>query len=92
MKKKTWHGFRKQLPEMPVPLLDMSMDQLLKEHVGSPLNLCMCHLVKRTPMKPFVMYKSRARKLHHIYVLVVQLLQLYQQWRLQKPFFTFRSA
>nr|XP_037283555.1 uncharacterized protein LOC119176397 isoform X2 [Rhipicephalus microplus] len=77
---------------MPVPLLDMSMDQLLKEHVGSLLNLCMCHLMKRTPMEPFVMYMSRARKLHHIHVLVVQLLQLYQQWRLQKPFFSFRSA
>ncbi|KAL3227647.1 hypothetical protein MRX96_048695, partial [Rhipicephalus microplus] len=50
-------------------------DQLLKEHGGSLLNLCMCHLVKRTPMKPFVRYKSWARILHHIHVLVVQLLQ-----------------
>ncbi|KAL3250503.1 hypothetical protein MRX96_055485 [Rhipicephalus microplus] len=30
-------------------------DQLLKEHFGSLLNLCVCHLVKRTLMMPFVM-------------------------------------
>ncbi|KAH8042329.1 hypothetical protein HPB51_021940 [Rhipicephalus microplus] len=37
------------------PVTPPMKDQLLKEHVGSLLNPCMCHLVKKTQMKPFVM-------------------------------------
>lgn len=75
-RKRTCQEYRKRQREMPVPLLDIVMNQLLKEHVGNLPELCMGYLVKRTPMMTYMMYDSMARKLHHNHVLVVQLVQL----------------